>query len=119
MNENCTVYKTVDYISKKWTMLILLELYKGDVEKKRYSVIKNNMNGITPKVLSIRLKELENEGLIKKEIDVTTFPIKCEYYLTKSGKDIINIIKSIKTWALKWNIQNDICGGQDCKDCDF
>ena len=36
MNEDCTVYKTMEYISKKWTSLILLELYKGKSEKKRY-----------------------------------------------------------------------------------
>ena len=52
MDANCTVYKTMDFISKKWTLLILLELFKEGKEKKRYSEIKNKMDDITPKVLS-------------------------------------------------------------------
>ena len=119
MNEDCTVYRTVDYVSKKWSLLILLELHKGNSKKKRYSVIKKNMPDITPKVFTSRLKELEKEGMIKRDVDVSSFPIKTEYSLTKSGEDFIEIIKKIKSWALKWNINNTICGNQDCKDCDF
>ena len=117
MNEDCTVYKTMEYISKKWTPLILLELYKGKSKKKRYSEIKINMPDITPKVLSARLKELEKQGIITKEIDTTRFPIKCEYALTESGEDFIRIIKNIKTWALQWKIDNKLCENLDCKDC--
>jgi len=117
MNEDCTVYKTMDYLSKKWTPLIILELYKGKSEKKRYSEIKRSMPEITPKVLSARLKELEKKGIINREIDMTCFPIKCEYSLTDSGKDFIRIIKDIKTWALQWKIDNKLCENLDCKDC--
>ena len=119
MNEDCTVYKTMEYLSKKWTPLILLELYKGRSEKKRYSEIKRNMPEITPKVLSARLKELEKQGIITKKIDTTCFPIKCEYALTESGKDFIRIIKDIKTWALQWKIDNKLCENLDCKDCEL
>ena len=79
MNEKCTVYKTLDHLSKKWMLLILLELYKGSSEKKRYSEIKKNMPDITPKVLSARLKELEEYNIITKAIDTSSFPVKCEY----------------------------------------
>ena len=119
MNEECPVYKTMDYLSKKWTPLIILELYKGTSEKKRYSDIKKHMPGITPKVLSARLKELEKQEIITKEIDATSFPIKCEYALTESGKDFIRIIKDIKTWALRWKIDNEVCENLDCKDCEL
>ena len=119
MNEQCTVYKTLNYLSKKWMLLILLELYKGSDSKKRYSEIKKNMPDITPKVLSARLKELEENDIIKKVIDTTSFPVKCEYSLTKSGMDFINIIKEIKNWSLKWKIDNVLCEKQDCKDCKF
>jgi DNA-binding HxlR family transcriptional regulator len=119
MNDNCTVYKTMDYISKKWTLIILLEIYKGNFSKKRYSEIKRKMPDITPKVLSLRLKELEKEGLITKHIDATSFPVKSEYALTKGGLDFIGIIKDIKSWALRWKINNKICGQLDCKDCDL
>jgi DNA-binding HxlR family transcriptional regulator len=119
MDENCTVYKTLDYISKKWTLLILLEIYKGKNCKKRYSEIKNKIPEITPKVLSIRLKELEIEGLITKNIDATSFPVKSEYALTKIGLDFIGIIKDIKNWALRWKIENKVCKQLDCKNCDL
>ena len=119
MDDNCTVYKTMDYISKKWTLLILLEIYKGKLSKKRYSEIKNKIPDITPKILSLRLKELENEGLITKHIDATSFPVKSEYALTKVGLDFIGIIKDIKSWALRWKIHNKLCEQLDCKDCDL
>ena len=119
MDNNCTVYKTIDFISKKWSLLILLEIYKSPQGKKRYSGIKNNLLDITPKVLSARLKELEKEGLIKKHIDASSFPVKSEYELTKTGIDFISIIKDIKSWALRWKIHNKVCEQLDCKDCDL
>ena len=119
MDDNCTVYKTMDYISKKWSLLILLEIYKGKQSKKRYSEIKNKIPEITPKVLSARLKELEKEGLISKNVDASIFPVKSEYTLTKSGLDFIGIIKDIKGWALRWKIDNEVCENLDCKNCEL
>lgn len=117
MHEDCSVYKTVDFISKKWTLLIILELYKTKNGKKRYSEIKQSIPEITPKVLSARLKELQEKGLVNKNIDSSEFPIKCEYSLTDSGKDFIGIIRDIKQWALQWNIRNKECEKIECKDC--
>jgi DNA-binding HxlR family transcriptional regulator len=117
MQEGCTVNRTVKYISRKWTLLILLELYKGECHKRRFSELKNSLEGITQKVLSLRLKELEREGLIENIVDSRSFPIKSEYTLTESGLEIINIIKDMKQWALKWKIINIRCSGQDCSEC--
>ncbi len=119
MDENCTVYKTLDYISKKWSLLILLEIYKGVNSRKRYSEIKNKIPEITPKILSSRLKELEKEGFITKHIDTSNFPVKSEYALTKIGLDFIGIIKDIKNWSLRWKIHNKVCEQLDCKNCDL
>ncbi len=116
MHHDCTIYKTVDFISKKWTLLILLELYKGK-EIKRYSDIKNNMEDITPKVLSARLKELERQKLINKTIDTSSFPVKTYYQLTERGIDFINVIQAIKKWTLKWKFSNKLCEASDCKNC--
>jgi DNA-binding HxlR family transcriptional regulator len=117
MQENCTIYKTTDFIGRQWTLLILLELYREKTRPKRYSEIKRQLPKITPKILSLRLKELEKEGLLNKKVDAKQFPIKCEYTLTKSGKDFINIIKDIKRWALKWKTENKICQRTDCQNC--
>lgn len=115
MNKSCTVYRTVDIIGRKWCLLVLLELCKGD-RIKRYSAIRKRLPDITPKVLSARLKELEKEGLVKKRVYAQS-PLRCEYCLTESGEDIIRIIKGIKEWALKWKIKNKICEGRNCKNC--
>lgn len=117
MQESCTVNQTVRYLTKKWTLLIILELYKGEGYTRRFSELKDSLAGITPKILSERLKELEEEGLIGRRVDVTSFPIRSEYTLTESGLEIIGIIRDIKRWALKWKIENIACGDQDCKVC--
>lgn len=117
MDKDCTIYKTMDFIGKKWTLLILLELYKGASKIKRYSELKKNLPDITPKILSARLKELNKQGLIIKKVDAETFPVKCEYSLTKSGLEFVDIIKNIKQWALKWKVKHKICQSADCKEC--
>lgn len=108
---------TVKYLTKKWTLLIILELYKGENYTRRFSELKESLSDITPKILSERLKELEEEGIIIKNVDASAFPVRCEYTLTKSGLDLIEIIRAIKRWALIWKIDNIPCGNQDCRDC--
>ncbi|WP_321504235.1 helix-turn-helix domain-containing protein [uncultured Methanoregula sp.] len=117
MDEACTVNMTVKYLTKKWTLLIILELYKGPGCTRRFSELKDALGDITQKILSERLRELESEGIITKKIDSTAFPVKSEYTLTQSGLEIVGIIRGIKQWALKWKIDNIPCGGQDCKVC--
>ena len=119
MEVSCTIYKTANFIGKKWTLLILLELYKSNSNRRRYSEIKRGIKIITPKLLSARLKELEKERLILKRIDASEFPVKCEYSLTESGRDFINIIQDMKRWALKWKIKNIVCEKANCKECDL
>lgn len=119
MKEECSVRKSVNFLGKRWALLILLELYKGKSEWKRFSQIKKSLNNITPKVLSARLKELKREKLIEKRVNVKEFQIKSEYRLTEAGKDFINVIKNIKKWSLKWEKKNKKCYEKDCKDCEF
>jgi len=117
VNTECTVYRTMDYLSKRWSMLILLELFKGNGHSKRYSELKNDLLGITPKVLSTRLKELESEGLVTKVVDASSFPMRSDYTLTESGLALIDVIKSLKSWALIWKIDNEPCKKMDCGKC--
>ncbi|MFH1668337.1 MAG: helix-turn-helix domain-containing protein [Candidatus Woesearchaeota archaeon] len=119
MNKDCTVYKTADFIGKKWTIPLILELYKGEDHSKRYSELKRDLLKITPKILSARLKELEKEELISKDVDSTTFPPRCTYSLTKSGKDFIPVIQGIKTWSLRWKDSDKVCKSTDCFKCEL
>ena len=117
MDEACTVNRTVKYLTRKWTLLIILELYKGTAHTRRFSELKDALTGITPKILSERLKELEEEGLLTRKIDASSFPVKSEYTLSASGLEIVDVIRGIKKWALKWKIDNIACGEQDCRVC--
>ena len=117
MQDSCTVNQTVKYLTKKWTLLIILELYKGSGYTRRFSELRDALHDITPKVLSERLKELEDEGILTRKVDASAFPVRTEYMLTESGLEIVNVIRGIKIWALKWKIDNIPCGEQDCKVC--
>lgn len=119
MNKNCTVYKTADIVGKKWSLLILFELYRSGTREKRYTEIKLALPKITPKLLSLRLKELERDGLISKKIDTSSFPVKSTYKLTKAGEEFIVVAKALKNWSLKWHIKNDYCKKTECKFCDL
>jgi DNA-binding HxlR family transcriptional regulator len=117
MDEACTINMTVKYLTKKWTLLIILELYKGTGHTRRFSELKDSLGDITQKILSERLKELEEEGVVSHHVDASTFPVRSEYTLTKSGLELVEVIRGIKMWALKWKIDNIPCGGQDCGKC--
>jgi DNA-binding HxlR family transcriptional regulator len=117
MDDACTINITVKYLTKKWTLLIILELYKGPGHTRRFSELKDSLAEITQKILSERLRELEAEGIVTKKVDATSFPVKSEYTLTSSGLELVDVIRGIKHWALKWKIDNIPCGGQDCSVC--
>lgn len=117
MDENCTVYRTMGFLSKKWTLLIILELYKGGDRWKRFSEIKRSMKDITPKILSDRLRNLEEEGVIERRVDSSTVPMRSEYRLTEMGRELTEVAKDIKVWALKWKINNPACTSRDCIVC--
>lgn len=119
MKKDCSVFMASHFIGKRWTLSIILEIYKGAENKKRYSELKKSLLDITPKVLSARLKELQDVGLIKKNMYKKNSKIFSEYILTKSGLDFINIIKEIKKWSLRWDVGAISCKNKDCKECEF
>lgn len=116
MDKKCPIYRVASLIGRKWSLLILMELYKGE-KWKRYSHIKQKIPGITAKMLSTRLKELKSEGMLKKRIDTSTFPIKSEYALTEKGEDFTKAIKCMRDWGIKWNVKNSVCSMKNCKNC--
>jgi DNA-binding HxlR family transcriptional regulator len=119
MKKECPVYRITEFLGKRWSLLLLLELYRKESGWKRYSEIRRNLPYITSKMLSSRLKELEEEDLIDKRIDAKTYPVKTEYRLTKSGLDFLRIIREMRQWSLRWDIKNPICKEKDCRECDL
>ena len=106
----------MEYLSKRWAILVLHELSKGS-EWKRFSEIKASMKDVTAKVLTERLRELESEGLVEKRVDTSCVPIRSEYRLTPASLELMDIVHDIKMWALKWKIDNPACGCMNCHLC--
>jgi len=118
MDKNCAVYSVSNLIGKRWTILIVLELYKGTNKWKRFNQLKVKLPQITSKMLSARLKEFEKEGMLQKRVDSSVIPVKSEYSLTKRGEEFMEIIKHIKTWSLEY-VENKSCKSKNCKNCEI
>jgi DNA-binding HxlR family transcriptional regulator len=117
VGETCTVYNTIDIIGRKWSLLIILSIHKSENNKRQYTSIKKDLSTVTGKILSKRLKELENENIITKTIDSSQMPVNTFYSLTASGKGLIRIIDEIKKWGLEHKFRNDKCKATFCKNC--
>lgn len=83
-------------IGGKWKMPILWRLRE---QKKRYGELKTSLDGITHKMLSTQLKELEKDQLLKR-IVYEVIPPKVEYELTALGKTAIPIIETLRNWGI-------------------
>ncbi|HIH32600.1 TPA: helix-turn-helix transcriptional regulator [Candidatus Woesearchaeota archaeon] len=116
MDKSCPVYYASNLIGKRWTIAIILELYKGESKWKRYHQIKSKLPQLTPKILSTRLRELADEGILLKRVDSSQVPIKSEYCLTKKGEDFIGIIHNIRDWVQKHKPIKR-CTSKDCRHC--
>lgn len=84
-------------LGKRWTGLILYTLLQGP---QRFSVIEGILP-ISGRLLSERLKELERDGLVKREI-FAEVPVRVEYKLTEKGQAMESVIRSIQQWADNW-----------------
>lgn len=95
MDDKSCVMKTIKIIGSKWTILILHELCSG---KKRFGELQRALRGISPKTLSLRLKQLEKDGIVKKEI-FAEVPLHVEYSLTPRGQSLRKIITLMRDWG--------------------
>ncbi|RDW17277.1 winged helix-turn-helix transcriptional regulator [Oceanobacillus chungangensis] len=89
--------KAISLISQKWTALVIYQLLLGT---HRFNEIQSSI-GISGKVLSDRLKDLENQGIVKREVIPET-PVIIEYSLTKKGRSMEPIIRDIEKWSQLW-----------------
>ena len=79
--KSCPIETTFRIIGKRWTVLIIREILRGSTQFNRFM---ENIEGISPKVLTERLRELEKLGILKRRI-VSEYPIRIEYNLTDLG----------------------------------
>ncbi len=80
-------------------MYILHNLFEG---KTRFSQLQSSLENISPKTLSIRLKELENEGIVKRTV-VAEIPLHVEYSLTPKGLSLSKIFDDMAKWGRREN----------------
>ncbi len=93
----CPLTSAMEIIGGKWKIVILGNLFTG---VKRFGELKKLMPGITQKMLTQQLRELEQDGLLHREI-YKEIPPKVEYSLTENGKSLEPILKELCTWGLR------------------
>jgi len=92
---NCPVEATLDVIGGKWKPLILWQLR---AEKLRFSGLQQSMQGISPKMLTKQLRELEADGLVLREA-YPEIPPRVEYSLTEFGKTVLPVLDALCEWG--------------------
>lgn len=83
------------FIGGKWKSVILIHL----IEKKRYNELRKELPMVTERTISLQLKELEEDGLIKRTVYTSKPPLKVEYEMTDLGKTLIPILTAISNWG--------------------
>lgn len=95
----CPKYEgAMNILGKRWTGLILHVLLRGPV---RFKEIREIVPSMSDKMLSERLKELEEEGIIERKV-YPEIPVRIEYELTEKGKDLRSVVESIEGWSHRW-----------------
>jgi len=94
---NCEGHQLLEKIANKWTILLIYALTQG---KKRYSDLKQQIIGISPKMLVQNLRHLERSGLVKRKI-YPTVPPRVEYSLTPLGESLAEPLASLGEWAYR------------------
>lgn len=89
--------KAISLLSQRWTALIIYQLLSGP---QRFNEIQSAI-GISGKVLSERLKELEKKEIVKRDVIPET-PVIIKYSLTEKGRSMESILKSIESWSQQW-----------------
>jgi DNA-binding HxlR family transcriptional regulator len=98
VDPSCPVCKTADIICGKWTLLLIRDLAEGH---SRFCELERSLAGISPRTLSLRLRALEEEGIVERH----TFgevPPRVEYALTPKGEALLPIIDDMRSYGERW-----------------
>jgi DNA-binding HxlR family transcriptional regulator len=89
--------KAISLLSQRWSALVIYQLLSGS---QRFTEIQSAI-GISGKVLSDRLKDLEHQGVVKREVIPET-PVIIEYSLTEKGHSLDPVLREIERWSQHW-----------------
>jgi DNA-binding HxlR family transcriptional regulator len=91
-------HAAIELIGKRWTGAIVCALTERPM---RFGELARAIPGLSDRLLSQRLRELEQEGLVEREVEAGT-PVRVTYSLTEAGRDLGPAISEIRTWAQRW-----------------
>src|SRR5712691_10663341 len=97
--QQCPIKASMGVLGRKWTTLILRDVGFRKID--RFNQLLESVPGLTPRVLSMRLKELERDGIIQKVEDETN-PTVVRWTLTPKGEDALPILIRLMAFGAKW-----------------
>jgi DNA-binding HxlR family transcriptional regulator len=97
-NSDCPVCRTADIVCGKWTMLVIRDLADG---RSRFCELERSLKGISPRTLSLRLRALEEEGILERRT-FPEVPPRVEYQLTEKGRALVPIVESMRAYGTTW-----------------
>ena len=100
----CPVEMTLQLIGNKWKILILRDLLTGT---KRFGELKKSVTGITQKVITSNLRDMESSGLLTREV-FPEVPPRVEYTLTDTGYSLDPILDSMYSWGENYKRNLDV-----------
>ncbi|MGH9227067.1 MAG: winged helix-turn-helix transcriptional regulator [Acidimicrobiales bacterium] len=95
----CPLYhRAIEIIGRRWTGAIVRALLAGNT---RFCQIRSTIPGLSDRLLSERLKELEGEGIVERHVQPDT-PVRIEYHLTAKGEALATVVQTASAWAEEW-----------------
>ncbi len=98
LDPTCPVCRTADIVCGKWTILLVRDLAEG---RSRFCELERSLSGISPRTLSLRLRSLEEEGIIERHT-YAEVPPRVEYALTEKGRALLPIIALMREYGSEW-----------------
>jgi DNA-binding HxlR family transcriptional regulator len=98
MDDSCPVCATADIVCGKWTLLLVRDLSEG---RSRFCELERSLAGISPRTLSLRLRALEEEGIVERQT-FAEVPPRVEYALTDKGRALVPIVESMRAYGTDW-----------------
>jgi len=98
VDDTCPVCHTAEIVCGKWTLLLVRDLADG---RSRFCELERSLAGISPRTLSLRLRALEEEGIVERHT-YPEVPPRVEYALTAKGRDLLPIIESMREYGRRW-----------------
>src|SRR5579862_5081627 len=96
--DTCPVCRTAEIVCGKWTLLVIRDLAEG---RSRFCELERSLAGISPRTLSLRLRALEEEGIVERQT-FPEVPPRVEYALTDKGRALVPLIEDMRAYGLKW-----------------